>query len=131
MSNLAPKVRHPDRTGLHVRIMLPQGAVVGPGRAELMEGIRDLGSIAAAARAMGMSYRRAWLLADAMSNEFGAPIVAAAPGGARGGGAVLTELGAAVLEQYRRIQAKAAEAVTEEVAALEALVRPSRHQAEA
>jgi molybdate transport system regulatory protein len=118
-----PKLRHPDRHGLHLRIVLRGGATLGPGRAELLEGIRTHGSIAAAGRAMGMSYRRAWLLVEETSSEFGAPMVAARPGGIAGGGAALTELGEAALALYRRAEAHAAAAVTDELAALEALVR--------
>ena len=121
MSGTSSKVRHPDRVGLHLRVVLRQGVAVGPGRADLLQGIRDLGSIASAGRAMAMSYRRAWLLVDAISREFGAPVVAAAPGGANGGRAQLTELGQAVLELYRRIERKAAEAVKSELSSLQAL----------
>ncbi len=122
MSGPAQKIRHPDRVGLHLRIVLQQGAIIGPGRADLLENIRDLGSIAAAARAMGMSYRRAWLLVDAMSKEFGAPVIAAAAGGADGGRASLTEKGQAVIQLYRRIEAKASAAVAHELRSLHRLV---------
>ena len=115
------KLRHPERPGLHLRVVLSHGGVLGPGRADLLEGIRDHGSIAAAGRAMGMSYRRAWMLVDATSREFGAPVVAASPGGAQGGRAGLTALGADVLALYRRIEAKAAAAVAAEIASLQAL----------
>jgi molybdate transport system regulatory protein len=120
-----PKLRHPDHTGLHLRVVLDGGVAVGPGRAELLEHIRDLGSIAAAGRAMGMSYRRAWTLVDATAREFGAPVVEAAPGGARGGSASLTELGARILGLYRSIEAKAAQAAAPELSALCALARPA------
>jgi molybdate transport system regulatory protein len=120
-----PKLRHPGHTGLHLRVVLDGGVAVGPGRAELLEHIRDLGSIAAAGRAMGMSYRRAWTLVDATAREFGAPVVEAAPGGARGGSASLTELGARILGLYRSIEAKAAQAAAPELSALRALARPA------
>lgn len=114
-------VRHPERVGLHVRIVLPGGEVVGSGRAEILEGIARHGSIAAAGRDMGMSYRRAWTLVADISRCFGAPVVVTAPGGAQGGGARLTPLGVRVAALYREIEAKAAAAVAAEVAALEAL----------
>jgi molybdate transport system regulatory protein len=117
------KIRHPDRVGLHVRVVLDGGVVVGPGRADLLEGIATLGSIAAAGRAMDMSYRRAWLLVEETAQAFGAPVVEAHPGGARGGRATLTELGAAVVRLYREIEAKSTEAVAAELAALRALRR--------
>ena len=113
-----PKVRHPDRTGLHLRVVLPGGVAVGPGRADLLQGIAELGSISAAGRAMGMSYRRAWVLVDETSQAFGAPVVEAAPGGANGGGATLTVLGRAVLATYRAIEAKADQAARTELDAL-------------
>jgi molybdate transport system regulatory protein len=106
---------------LHVRVVLRGGIAIGPGRAELLEHIRDLGSIAAAGRAMGMSYRRAWTLVEATAREFGAPVVTAEAGGTRGGRAELTPLGAAVLETYRRIESAAAGAVADELSALQLL----------
>ena len=118
-----PKLRHPERTGLHLRVVLRDGVAVGPGRAELLQGIAELGSIAAAGRAMGMSYRRAWLLVDETARAFGGPIVVAAQGGPKGGGASLTDRGAAVLEVYRKLETKAAAAVREEIEALQVLAR--------
>jgi molybdate transport system regulatory protein len=120
------KLRHPDQSGLHVRVVLPDGAVFGPGRAALLEGIRDQGSIAAAGRAMGMSYRRAWVLVDSVAREFGAPVVQAAPGGVRGGGAVLTPLGEHLLAHYRAIEAKATAAAAAELESLAALARAGK-----
>jgi molybdate transport system regulatory protein len=83
---------------------------MGPGRADLLAGIAARGSIAAAGRAMGMSYKRAWALVEAMNATFSAPVVLAAKGGAGGGGAQLTPLGERVLAAYRQVQAAAAEA---------------------
>jgi molybdenum-dependent DNA-binding transcriptional regulator ModE len=58
-----------------------------PGKIRLLEAIRDTGSITQAGRALGMSYRRAWLLVDDMNNCFREPVIAAQAGGAHGGGA--------------------------------------------
>src|SRR5437667_11243115 len=91
---------------LRVSIVFDSGARIGPGKAKLLESIRDTGSISAAAREMGMDYKRAWMLLDSMNQAFTESVVSAAPGGARGGGAILTEFGAEVLERYRRIQAQ-------------------------
>ena len=127
-----PKLRHPERAGLHLRVVLQDGVAVGPGRADLLQGIAELGSIAAAGRAMAMSYRRAWLLVDETARAFGGPVVLASQGGAKGGGAALTERGAAVLENYRRIEAKAVKAVQAEIRALQKLAHgagPSDHTA--
>ena len=114
-------VRHPERTGLHVRVVLRGGDVVGPGRADLLEAIARYGSIAAAGRELGMSYRRAWTLVADIARGFGAPVVHTTPGGAQGGGATLTPLGENIAALYRQIEAKAATATSAEVAALEAL----------
>ncbi|MCC7320702.1 MAG: winged helix-turn-helix domain-containing protein [Rubellimicrobium sp.] len=87
---------------LRLRIMLAPGQWLGPGKADLLEGIAETGSISAAGRRMGMSYKRAWGLADGMNTMFGAPLVAASRGGADHGGAGLTPLGAEVLALYRK-----------------------------
>ena len=97
------KLRHPDNLGLRVRIVLGDGLILGPGRADLLEGIRDTGSIAAAGRRMGMSYKRAWQLAESLNATFRAPVILAAKGGVSGGGARLTELGEDVLAAYRTL----------------------------
>ena len=98
---------------LRIRILLAAGEPFGPGKAELLEAIRDTGSIAAAGRRMGMSYQRAWDLVAAMNAHFREPVVAAAKGGARGGGTALTPLGVEILAAYREIEALAAEATAE------------------
>ncbi len=116
------RIRHPDRLGLHLRVVLGDQTAIGPGKAELLDGIAATGSIAAAGRRMGMSYKRAWGLVEAMNAMFAAPLVEAAKGGAGGGGAALTATGAAVLAAYRRLEAAAeasgGEALAELLAAL-------------
>ena len=104
--------------------MLASGARIGPGKAALLESVRDSGSISAAARGMGMDYKRAWLLLDSMNAAFDAPVVIAAPGGARGGGAQLTPFGAELLARYRRLEAAAAALAGEDLAALAAQALP-------
>ena len=101
-----------------ISLIFESGARIGPGKARLLESVRDTGSISAAARDMRMSYKRAWVLLDSMNQAFTEPLVAAAPGGAGGGGAVLTQFGAEVLERYRRIQACADAQAAEDLAAL-------------
>jgi len=102
----------------HIRVTLREGVAFGPGKAQLLEGIRDTGSIAAAGRRMKMSYSRAWGLVGAMNSEFRGPLVASAKGGAAHGGAALTPLGQQVLESYRRIEASVAQAAAADLAAL-------------
>jgi molybdate transport system regulatory protein len=99
---------------ISVRIDLGEDRRLGPGKARLLELIRDTGSISAAGRALGMSYRRAWLLTDELNNLFGKSLVEAKHGGARGGGARLTELGTIALAAYRRIEAAAQAALVVE-----------------
>lgn len=98
-----------------VRIMLRDGLILGPGKIDLLETIDKEGSISAAGRAMGMSYRRAWLLVDAMNHMFHEPLVVTSPGGAHGGGAVITDLGKEVASAYRRIEERTRIAIREEL----------------
>lgn len=97
-------------TRLTIRIDFDGTEGFGPGKARLLELIEELGSIRSAAAAMSMSYRHAWLLLQAVEDTFGAPVITTATGGARGGGAKLTELGKTVIARYRAIEAQAARA---------------------
>ncbi|GLH69753.1 hypothetical protein GETHPA_12860 [Geothrix rubra] len=110
------------RLDLRLRLYLGEEIALGPGKADLLEAIRDTGSIAAAGRAMGMSYRRAWLLVDTMNRCFRHPLVATERGGAARGGASLTPLGAEVLVRYRALAAVASEAAAGGAGALTALL---------
>ena len=109
---------------VRISIVFESGARIGPGKAKLLESIRDTGSISAAAREMGMDYKRAWTLLDSMNQAFTAPVVSAAPGGARGGGAILTEFGADVLERYQRIQEQSEALAVEDMKALKRRAKP-------
>lgn len=112
--------------GPRLRLNLEPGNAFGPGKAALLAGIRDTGSIAASGRRMGMSYKRAWTLTDALNHQFRAPLVTAAKGGAQGGGAQLTELGVEVLGRYQRMETRAAKSIATDFAALRALVISKR-----
>jgi molybdate transport system regulatory protein len=83
---------------------------VGPGKITLLEAIQREGSISAAARALGMSYRRAWELVAELNETFPVPVVERVTGGSGGGGARLTELGEALLVGFREIEAAASRA---------------------
>lgn len=107
-------------TGTRLRLVLEPDVAIGPGKADMLEGIGETGSISAAGRRMGMSYKRAWVIVDALNRAFDAPLVETAKGGARGGGARLTPLGEEVLARFRRIEALAEEAAKDEIAALRA-----------
>ena len=86
---------------LTLRVDLSEDRAIGPGKIRLLEAIRDTGSITQAGIALGMSYRRAWLLVDDMNNCFREPVIAAQAGGSHGGGAALTPFGTRLIEQYR------------------------------
>jgi molybdate transport system regulatory protein len=110
----------------HVKItvILDSGARIGPGKAALLESVRATGSISAAARAMGMDYKRAWVLVDSLNQAFATPVVERITGGLRGGGATLTAFGEELLSRYRRLQDEAAELALDELAKLERHARP-------
>lgn len=91
-----------------VRLQLGDEVALGPGKAELLMLIEETGSISAAARRMGMSYRRAWLLVETMNRCFASPLVETAQGGKGGGGAGVSELGRRVLVLYQQMEANLA-----------------------
>ena len=97
--------------------------MLGPGKADLLERIRDTGSIAAAGRQMNMSYKRAWMLVEAMNATFRDPLVNSTRGGPNGGGARLTEAGQTVLAQYRSLQATVASTGATQIATLCGMLR--------
>ncbi len=109
-------------TILRLRVVFGPGRMLGPGKADLLELVRETGSISAAGRRMGMSYKRAWSLIEELNGMFRAPLVHSMRGGARGGGAQLTETGAEVLARYRALEQAAAAGARADVAALEALI---------
>ena len=89
-----------------IRLDLPPAGRIGPGKIALLEQIAVSGSISAAGRALGMSYRRAWLLVEELNRLFKEPVVATQLGGVGGGGAVLTVFGRSVVDHYRAIEAE-------------------------
>ena len=90
---------------LRLRLLFGDRLVFGPGKGELLAQIAETGSIAAAGRAMGMSYKRAWALVEEMNGAFRAPLVTSSRGGAGGGGASLSDEGRAVLAAYQKMLA--------------------------
>lgn len=107
-----------------LRILLGAAIAMGSGKAELLEAIARTGSISAAAREMGMSYRRAWTLVETMNRSFRSPLVGAAIGGSGGGGARLSAAGEEALRRYRAMEEKAAASVAREMAEFAELLRP-------
>lgn len=87
-----------------IRIDLPNGTRIGPGKVMLLETIRQTGSISAAARTTGISYRKAWLLIEELNNSLKQPVVKTNSGGAKRGGAEITKYGKEVIAIYRSIE---------------------------
>ncbi|MEL6768433.1 MAG: winged helix-turn-helix domain-containing protein [Pseudomonadota bacterium] len=119
---------HPEpNTGgpvLRLRLVWPGRGMLGPGKADLLALIDETGSISAAGRAMGMSYKRAWTLVSTLNDMFAEPLVDRARGGTQGGGAALTKTGREVLAHYRALEESSVSAGAEPIAALEALIKP-------
>jgi molybdate transport system regulatory protein len=103
---------------LSVRIDLDREGRIGPGKIQLLENIREYGSISAAGRAMDMSYKRAWDLVDEINRICRQAAVERQTGGKNGGGAMLTPFGISLVARYRKIERDAASAVKKELAAL-------------
>ena len=93
------------RARIKVQIYLDDEIAMGPGKRELLDLIEAHGSISAAGRAMGVSYRRAWMLVDTMNRCFREPLVIAGKGGSKGGGAELTSLGKSIQQRFRTLEA--------------------------
>jgi molybdate transport system regulatory protein len=122
----APTIDDPPLSiDLGLRVHLGDQIAIGPGKAQLLESIRRTGSISAAGREMGISYKHAWLLVDSMNGCFRSALVEAVKGGKSGGGASLTSLGVEVLECYRQMQALAAEAIRPEVSRFKRRIQES------
>jgi molybdate transport system regulatory protein len=103
---------------LRLRVVLREGAALGPGKIDLLEAITESGSIRAAGNRFKMSYRRAWELVAELNRMFSGPLVKAETGGRGGGGAALTPLGAKVAARYRAMETKAWAAVAADYRAL-------------
>ena len=107
---------------LVVRVVLGRRASIGPGRVRLLEAVDRERSISAAARSLDMSYRRAWLLIDAMNQTLRKPVVETAIGGRVGGGARLTPVGRQVIATYRRLERRARVALRPDLATMRRLI---------
>lgn len=113
-------------TRVTLRLDIDPAGAIGPGKIRLLEQVEATGSIAAAGRTMDMSYRRAWLLVDSLNRCFREPVVAAKPGGTRGGGAALTDFGHALVQRYHAMEAEMNVALAGHIAWLEAAAVPER-----
>lgn len=112
-----------QQIGARLRIVLEPDIAIGPGKADILEGVKETGSIAAAGRRMGMSYKRAWLLVETMNRCFRAPLVETSRGGRAHGGARLTSTGELVLACYGRMEARMEKAIAKDMARLRAVMR--------
>jgi molybdate transport system regulatory protein len=107
-----------------LRISFPDEDRLGHGKMELLEHIRETGSISAAGRAMDMSYRRAWLLVSEMNRMFNEQVVESQRGGQKGGGAALTPFGEELLERFRRMERTMRASLAADLAWLEGKCNP-------
>jgi len=110
------------REGVRLRLVLEPDIAIGPGKADILDGIAETGSIAAAGRRMGMSYKRAWLLVETMNRCFKEPLVETSRGGRARGGAALTETGREVLDRYRRMESLTETVIAAELKAVRSLL---------
>jgi len=108
---------------LRLRVYAGDAIAMGPGKADLLEAIDRIGSISGAGRELGISYKRCWDLVETMNASFREPLVATAAGGSRGGGTVLTDCGREVLAQFRRMEERARESVTDEMTRFRTFLR--------
>jgi len=109
--------------GLTLRVMRGRKPAIGPGKAELVARIAESGSISAAARAMGMSYRRAWQLVEALNRACREPVVITAIGGKRGGGAAVTPFGRRLVQLFHAMEGKASSAIAADLKRFESYLR--------
>ena len=107
---------------LIIRLDFDSGDSIGPGKIRLLEATSQSGSIRKAAERVGMSFRQAWLLLQAIEDMFGAPVIQTVRGGPGGGGTRLTELGEGVVATYRQLERGASIATQAEMAALAAKI---------
>ncbi|MDR3368893.1 LysR family transcriptional regulator [Rhodoferax sp.] len=103
------------------RIYIGEGIAIGPGKIDLLRLVGETRSIAAAARALGIPYKRAWLLIDSLNQGFGRPVIETATGGKGGGGATLTPLGQQLVACYAALEQRLNAESTSELDALSLL----------
>ena len=113
-----------DTVRLMVRVAFGRRGALGPGKMRLLEMIDEHGSITAACKEMGMSYRRAWLLVEGLKQAFREPVLATQQGGVAGGGCRLTPYGRSILKRYRALERVARDAVHDELHELEKELLP-------
>lgn len=113
-----------SKVQFRLRVYRDDSIAIGPGKVALLEAVAETGSISAAARHLGMSYRRAWMLIDEMNRAMSSPAVHTAAGGSHGGGTALTVVGEQIVKHYRAIESSARLAAAADIAALTRLLAP-------
>jgi molybdate transport system regulatory protein len=113
-----------SKVQFRLRIYRDDAIAIGPGKIAVLEAVAETGSISAAARLLGMSYRRAWMLIDEMNQALASPAVNTAAGGSRGGGTALTQVGEDIVKHYRAIENAARLAAAADIRALTRLLAP-------
>lgn len=116
-------MKHNPQDRIRLRIKLQPDVIIGPGKADVLRGIRDTGSISATGRLTGMSYKRTWDLVNTLNHDYSSPLIQTSTGGQHGGGASLTPQGEKVLALYERLLDKAAQAISTELNQLTRLSR--------
>lgn len=119
-----PAVSGAPQVNFRMRIRRGETVALGPGKVALLEAIREHGSISAAARSLGMSYRRAWMLIDELNRSLKSPATVAEQGGHSGGGCMLTPVGEQIIRLYREIEREARKTCAKQIAALVGLMPP-------
>lgn len=117
-----PHARKPDAIIVRPRIYLGDQIAIGPGKIDLLRAVEAMRSISQAAKCLGMTYKKAWLLIDTLNRGFGRPVVDTTTGGKGGGGARLTDLGTKLVQNYDALEARINSAVRDELVALRGLV---------
>jgi molybdate transport system regulatory protein len=113
-----------SKVQFRLRVYRDDTIAIGPGKIAVLEAVAETGSISAAARLLGMSYRRAWMLVDEMNKSLVSPAVNTAAGGSRGGGTALTPVGEEIVKHYRAIENAAKLATSADIRALTRLLAP-------
>lgn len=117
------KPETPVKVRWRMRVLYGDLIAIGPGKVSLLEAVRDYGSITAAAKSLGMSYRRAWLLLNDINSALASPAIVSSHGGASGGTSQLTEIGEQVIALYRQIEQQASAANQKELSQLLGLLK--------
>ena len=123
---MSPQKNKPCAVLVRPRLYIGDGIAIGPGKIDLLRAVAETRSIAAAARSLGVPYKRAWLLIDSLNEGFGQPVVATATGGKGGGGASLTTLGQELVVAYAALEKRLNTEAASELEALRKLADCSR-----